>query len=289
MEYCAKEDFKPDVIVSHWVNPQMEIMHRLKEIYNVPTCFVAHDTGDDLKGIYKNEAGAYIGETDLFGYRSDSIRRRFESYFNCSDKPSFQCYSGIPTKYVEDIHRSVNERNSIIFVGSLIERKHPLTVVRAAEKVYGQGEFKITFIGTGPEDKSIEKEARKLNMSDCIHLMGRIPRNEVVKQMDDHTLFVMISHNETFGLVYLKAMARGCITIASRDEGFDGIIQDGINGFLCKAGDKAELVSILNRIKHMPQNELQRISDNAVSTAQQLTDESVAADYLYHLKQLVEK
>ena len=42
----------------------------------------------------------------------------------------------------------------------------------------------------------------------------------------------MISQGEAFGLVYLEAMARGCITIASRGEGFDGIIKDGINGFL---------------------------------------------------------
>ena len=51
---------------------------------------------------------------------------------------------------------------------------------------------------------------------------------------------------KTFGLVYLEAMARGCITVASRDEGFDGIIQDGVNGFLCKSGDETELVQYLH-------------------------------------------
>ena len=90
-------------------------------------------------------------------------------------------------------------------------------------------------------------------------------------------------------MVYLEAMARGCITIASRDEGFDGIIRDGVNGFLCKAGDEAELASILKRIKEMPQEELHRISDNAVSTAHELTDERVAKDYLNHLKTICAK
>ena len=58
-------------------------------------------------------------------------------------------------------------------------------------------------------------------------------REEVIRQMDNHDVFVMISRNETFGLVYLEAMARGCITIASRNEGFDGVIEHGVNGFLC--------------------------------------------------------
>lgn len=40
----------------------------------------------------------------------------------------------------------------------------------------------------------------------------------------------MISRNETFGVVYLEAMAAGCITIASRNVGYDGIIVDRVNG-----------------------------------------------------------
>ena len=178
--YCDKEGFRPDVIVSHWVNPQLEIMHNLKAIYHVPTCFVAHDTGEDLKGIYKNEAKSYIEETDLLGYRWDSIKRKFETCFNCSEKLSFQCYSGIPTKYVEVIKRNIKERNSIIFVGSLIERKHPLTILTASNKVFETDGSKITYIGTGPQDKDIINKAQKLGFADKVQLLGRVPRNEVV-------------------------------------------------------------------------------------------------------------
>lgn len=90
----------------------------------------------------------------------------------------------------------------------------------------------------------------------------------------------MISRNETFGLVYLEEMARGCITIASRDEGFDGIIEDGKNGFLCKAGDVKELTTIMSKIKAMSPAERRRISENAMATAKELTDEKVAKRYL---------
>ena len=92
--------------------------------------------------------------------------------------------------------------------------------------------------------------------------------------------FIMISRNETFGLVYLEAMARGCITIASRDEGFDGIIEDGTNGFLCKAGDVEELTTIIRKIKAMSHAARKRISEDAMTTAKELTDENVAKMYL---------
>lgn len=282
--YCEKEHFTPDVIVSHWANPQLEIMHSLKAYYGVPTCFVSHDNGHDLSGIYSKEKATYLEEMNLLGYRSESIRRHFEKEFDCASKRHFQCYSGIPTKYVEDIKKTIKERNTIIFVGSLIERKYPKELLRAVASVYETDGFHLTYIGTGADEQSLVKEAARLGVSDNVHLLGRIPRDEVVKQMDSHTIFAMISRNEAFGLVYLEAMARGSITIASRDEGFDGIIQDGMNGFLCKAGDTEELKSILDKIKNMPQKDIQQISDNAVKTAHVLTDEKVAMEYLEQLK-----
>ena len=52
----------------------------------------------------------------------------------------------------------------------------------------------------------------------------------------------MISELETFGLVYIEAMAAGCITIASRNEGFDGIIKDGV--FRIKNCSELEVIHI---------------------------------------------
>ena len=94
---------------------------------------------------------------------------------------------------------------------------------------------------------------------------------------------VMISRWEAYGLVYLEAMARGCITIASRNEGFDGVIRDGENGFLCKAGDANELASIIQRINALTPAERQHISDNAIATAQSLTDVKAAKRYIEDL------
>ena len=90
----------------------------------------------------------------------------------------------------------------------------------------------------------------------------------------------MISEGEAYGLVYLEAMARGCITIASRDEGFDGVIVDGVNGFLCKAGDAGELAAIIRKINAMPPEQKRKISLNAWETAKGLTDYLAAKRYI---------
>ena len=83
-----------------------------------------------------------------------------------------------------------------------------------------------------------------------------------------------------FGLVYLEAMAKGCIVIGTKGQGIDGVIIDKVNGFLCEAKNIDELTEIFKRISSMPKEELKNISKNAIQTARQLTDEKAAKKYL---------
>ena len=292
LEYCNAIKFKPDVIISHWINPQLEIMSQLKKKYQVPTCYVAHDIGRDLKTIYKSQAKVFINEIDLLGYRSDYIKEQFESFFQCKNKPSFLCYSGIPAKYIGVLSqnkRKYEQSNRIIFVGSLITRKFPTKILFAATKAYENQSFSITYIGEGNEKHVIEQTASILKIKNNVHLLGHIKREDVIKQLQDNDIFIMISKNETFGLVYLEAMAAGCITIASREEGFDGIIKDGYNGFLCKAGDELELERILCRINNLTKEKREEISRNAVNTAKFLTDTNVAGTYIKFVEKVVQE
>ena len=101
--------------------------------------------------------------------------------------------------------------------------------------------------------------------------------------MDEIETFIMISDNETFGLVYLEAMSRGCIVIASKNGGVDGIIKDGYNGFLCEQGNKDELINICKNIRNMTIQEKKKISENAIETAFKFKDSEVARKYIENI------
>ena len=176
-----------------------------------------------------------------------------------------------------------------IFVGNLIKRKYPSRIIEPLANSFRNEFFEVRFVGTGEEMAEIKKMAKENDVLDRVHFLGRLPREEVIKQMDNSDVFIMISKGETYGLVYLEAMARGCITIASRNEGFDGIIKDGYNGYLCKAGDSDDLLRILNQIRSLSPEERQVISRNAYETAISMTDDKMAKAYLSHLEGLVEK
>lgn len=282
-QFCIKDSFKPDVILGHWVNPALEMMLQLKQIYNVPIGLVMHDGGIDFHSIYKNEIEIIMNSVDIWGYRSDAIRRQFERDFG-SKARWFYCYSGVPEEYICNkpsvAKKDMSSIRNISFVGLLIKRKHPNALVEA---VYQSDiiNVKVSIIGNGDESKTISQTVQNSNNGNVsVELVGRVPRDKVQEYLQKSEIFVMISEMEAFGLVYLEAMAAGCITIASRNEGMDGIIQDGVNGFLCEAGNVKELTSILNRVNQMSESDRKQLSENAILTAIKLTDKNVAKQYI---------
>lgn len=289
VEWLEAENFIPDVITSHWVNPQLEIMARLKEHFHSGTCYVAHTPTEELISIYNEEKiHQLLSVIDSVGFRSAYIHDKFISTFGYNG-PTFQCYSGIPEQYIpnEKKERNFVNVNRFVFVGTLIKRKFPAEIIPAVFKALGDVPFSINYIGKGAEEKNIRKNAMKYGVVDKVHLLGRMGRDEVVYNLQDSDVFVMNSKSEAFGLVYLEAMAQGCITIASRHEGFDGIIQDGVNGFLCNAGDIEDLATTIARIKHLSNEQLLEISNNAISTARKLTDQKAALMYLHELEKMI--
>ena len=277
----------PDVFVGHWDNPQMDILIHLKELYNRTTALVLHNNEFNFEKTYGNEVVERLKQIDIIGFRSLVGKKNFESkYF--VPKHSFIASSGVSGQFIdkgEAFSPSFEDGvHNFVFVGSLISRKYPCEVLKALSMVYKDKDFKVTFIGDGQERKSIEKFAIENELEANVVYTGRIGRDEIITYLRKSEAFVMISSGEIFGLVYLEAMALGLIPIGSRNEGIDGTIQDGKNGFLCKAGDVNELSEILTHMRTMSKDELTFISNNAKKTAHDFSDTNVAVNYLDNLK-----
>ena len=166
-----------------------------------------------------------------------------------------------------------------IYVGSLIKRKHLDVVIKAFLNTAGENDT-LTVVGGGPEEESLRKLAIELKAGNQVAFTGRIPRNEVLDRMGEAQVLTLISHGETFGMVYIEAMLQGCLTIASKDGGFDGLIQDGVNGFICEPGDQKALERVFKRIAAMTTEERNKIGQAAIDTAIHYSEREVAERYL---------
>ena len=276
--------FKPDVIVGHFVNPQYEVLSALKDHYKtVKTALVYHLPAEIqmAKDVYGKRLEEMLRSVDVLGFRNEPLLRNFRKIHDI-DKPSFICYSGVPEHYITDLnpHNYEGQLKEFIYVGEMIERKFPAQILDALQKVYPGGDYHITYVGDGQQISIIEDKVKKYDLTRQVTILGRIPRDEIKAKYDGAQCMIMISKGEAYGLVYLEAMARGCITIASRNEGMDGVIKDGVNGFLCEAGDYDELASIIKRINTLSSDERMAISKKAIETAKWLTDTNAAKMYI---------
>ena len=277
--YVKKENFQPEHIISHWLNPQLVLMSHLKAVTGATTTMVLHGAGPGMKKPFK-DWNRLRRDVDIWGYRAEKTREAFETVCG-HPKYTFRCFSGIPEFYTKDVpQRDGSFHNRFIQVGLLIERKYPDKTIEAVTSVYGNGDYTLNIVGEGSMKEDLTKRISELKAQDRVHLLGRLPRTDIIPILDQSDVFILISKKEVFGLVYIEAMARGCIVVASRDEGMEGVIENGKNGFLCEAGNSKELANIICQIKEMPDEERRAISDAAIATSIKLTDVAVAKDYI---------
>ena len=277
-DYIRKEDFTPDHIISHWLNPQLMLMADLKQATGAVTTMVLHGDISRLK-TFKNWE-QLVADVDIWGYRSLGIKESFERVCG-QPRYSFRCFSGIPEYYTHDVApRDGAFHNRFVQVGILMDRKYPDKTIEAVASVYGDRDYSLTIVGEGAMMEALEAKVASLGAQGKIRLTGRIPRQEIIPILDRSDVFVLISRGEVFGLVYIEAMSRGCIVVASKGEGMEGVIEHGVNGFLCEAGNAVELADIIRQIQCLSDEERRRISEAAVATSLKLTDVAVAKDYI---------
>ena len=277
-EVLIQEGFELAYMVGHVVHPNIELLTLMKQWYDVPTSIILHGVPD--KSINLD----CLKQMDLIGFRSKAIKSGFEKDYG-KDYRGFLCYSGIPDYFIQEEKRKWTQGvHHFLYVGNLIKRKHPSVIVSAVNSAFNGDDFTITYVGTGGEDGRIKSFMKEHKLESKVSLKGQMNRDDILREYDKADVFIMISENEAFGLVYLEAMARGCIVVASWNEGMDGIIKDCENGFLCKAGDIDELAEVVMRIKSLSNEQLTMISNAAINTARQMTDKIAAERYINELK-----
>lgn len=281
-EVLDRENFKPDIVMGHFANPSLELVARVARAYNAKTSIVFHH--DCSKGnIEKYRITDNIKSIKAIGARSKIEAENIQELLGLEEKP-FICFSGAPNDAVEACEKKCTKHNyegglKHLYVGSMLKRKHVDAVIKAFSAC-NNSNATLRIIGGGQEEQRLKSLVSELDIKDVVSFVGKIPRSHVMDEMRNAHVFTMISQGETFGMVYIEAMLQGCITIASYGEGFDGIIKDGENGFLCEAGNYDDLAEIYKKIEAMSEEERNRIGQNAIDTALKFSEAAVAERYL---------
>ena len=113
----------------------------------------------------------------------------------------------------------------LLHVGRGVRTKGLRDLVRAMARLEDMREVTLTSAGSGEEVEICRAEAKRLNVSDRVSFLGRVPRAEVEHLYRNHDVFVFPSFREPAGGVLYEAMRWG-MPIITVDRGGPGWIVD---------------------------------------------------------------
>lgn len=212
---------------------------------------------------FKSELEKAYKNAKKIACRSVVLKQKFLKLYPEFESKTFVAFSGIDTQIV---HRNWNPngRVKVLTCANLIKRKNVDKVIRECENL----DVDLTIIGDGKELSRLKKLSTKPKF------LGWIEHDKVLEEMRRADIFALPSINETFGMVYLEAMASGCITVCTENDGAAGIIQNGENGYFWKDGIIKEIIDAQDK---------QRILNNSYKTILNYTSKNAAINYLNHL------
>lgn len=273
----AMEGFAPDVIHAHALGISSGVGAWLKKRLGVPLVVTTHGE-TECEDIWKDRS--YLKraaeQADAVAAVSSMLRKVVE-----------QSGASVPTKVIlNGFHvQNISEEKekapfSIVQVGSLIESKKVDVTIRAfAELRKRHPESVLELVGGGNEMERLQALSRELDVSDAVRFLGFLPNSEALEKMANARFFVMVSSPEGFGIVYLEAMASGCVTIGTEGEGVADLIVSGENGFLVPPDDPDAIVRVIEWCLSHP-DEAGAIAERGRRDARILTWERNAGQYI---------
>lgn len=119
----------------------------------------------------------------------------------------------------------------ILFIGEYYW-KGGREVLEACSRLARSQDFRLTFISirVHPPKEVIEKAQRTMNLS---YVEGPLPRRELFEKVyPSADIFAMPTYLDTFGYVFLEAMAYGIPCVGARHFAVPEIIDEGVTGLL---------------------------------------------------------
>lgn len=119
----------------------------------------------------------------------------------------------------------------ILFVGRLAEEKNVEFLIES-QKVLSEkyNNIKLVIVGDGPDKEKYEEYSKKLGLTKNIIFTGKAAWGDMPYYYHISNIFATASKTETQGLTIIEAMASNVTPVCMRDEAFQSMITEELNG-----------------------------------------------------------
>ena len=145
----------------------------------------------------------------------------------------------VQNRFFETPLKPTTESSSFHFFSCayLTHKKGFDILIKAFSNVVKLGHSMTLSIGGDGEEKDhLQQLVNELNLQNHVNLLGSLSRCEVLYHMQQSDAFVLTSRYETFGIVYLEALACGKPIVMTKTDAYQRIVNDD-NGIAIEIDD----------------------------------------------------
>jgi L-malate glycosyltransferase len=140
---------------------------------------------------------------------------------------------------------------ALISVGNLSEEKGHCDLLAVMGELGRTGlDYHLIIVGDGPLRSPLEEQARRLDLVNRVHFLGR--RNDVPRLLAAADIFVLSSRTEGMPGVLVEAGLAGLPSVAFDVGGVAEVVEHGVTGLISAAGDLTGFVGALADLCHDP-------------------------------------
>lgn len=230
-----KEKFKvPFVITEHWSKLNYEVI------------------GEEEVKLCEGYAHADAIIT-VSSQLADSLKRKFGA-------DSVVIHNMVADRFFDgELKQRVSDKIKFVSVGALIPRKGYDILIKAFANAKKNSNCTLSIVGAGPEEAALRELICEHQLQDKVFLLGGKSPDEIGEIIEDSDCFALTSRRETFGIVYIEAMAKGKPVIATVCGGPESFV-NASNGVLIPQEDIAATSDAIDyMVDHIKEFDAQKI------------------------------
>jgi glycosyltransferase involved in cell wall biosynthesis len=226
----------------------------ISQKYNIPLVITEHSSlkyAKYTKESYKKYIFEAYETADFLIAVGNELKKELREYAN---RPIEVIHNMVDLKLFNIDENSNNENLKVsgefkfFSCGFLEDGKGMDCLIKAFTKAFKDEKVTLRIGADGSLKPALKKLIEDLGMDEQIKLLGALSREEVSKEMKTCDVFALASEHETFGVVYIEALASGKPVIGTDNGGAEDIISED-NGIIAKKKNVEDLTKALIKIK----------------------------------------
>ena len=223
MRWLLRESGKPDVIHVHSFN-MAKYARALRALTGVPYVITEHVTWFESGALSQRElreASRAFSCADGVITVSPGLRETIRPL--CGGKKIAVIPNLVNEDFFSRTRQTVPEKPfRFLSVGALMPKKGMDALLAAFQSLVSSGaDAHLTICGGGAEEEALKAQAGELLAAGRVAFTGSIPRQEVGRRLSESHAFVLASRVETFGVVFVEAMACGLPIVMTKTNAWE--------------------------------------------------------------------